>query len=140
VKRYLKIRVVRYLISGTTAAMTQLVITYALTEFFGLYYLSSSCLGFVTAFMVSFLLQKFWTFEDKSQDNVHIQIPLSLSIAIIGLILNSALLFVLVEYLHIWYVIAQFFSMGIISTCNYFIYKAWVFKPNITSVEPEIIS
>jgi putative flippase GtrA len=129
-KRYLKIQFVRYLISGTTAALTQLVVTFVLTEGLGLYYLSSACLGFVGAFIVSFLLQKFWTFEDMSHENVSVQVPLSLTIALVGLALNTLLLYILVEYFHLWYIFSQFISMGLISTSNYFVYKAWVFRPS----------
>jgi len=89
--------------------------------------------------MVSFLLQKFWTFKDHSQDKIHIQVPLYLGLAILGLALNSSLLYVLVEYAHLYYVTAQFFAMGFISVCNYFIYKAWVFKTEPIKIKDQPI-
>lgn len=136
-KKYLSIQVVRYVIAGTSSAMTQLAFTYILTEFLHLYYLSSACLGFVAAFTVSFTLQKFWTFQDHSQDNIHFQVPVYLGLALLGLFLNSSLLFALTEYLHIWYPVSQFFAMGFVSVCNYFVYKAWVFKHRAI-VEPAV--
>ncbi|HEY4504762.1 MAG TPA: GtrA family protein [Candidatus Paceibacterota bacterium] len=123
-----KNQIVRYLIAGTSSAMTQLVLTFILTHFFHLYYLSSSCLGFVAGFMVSFLLQKFWTFQDLSQDRNHFQVPVYLGLAITGLILNSSLLYLLVEYAGLWYVFAQFIAMGVVSTGNFFAYKFFVFR------------
>ncbi len=67
-------RIIRYLISGGTAALTDLVLLYILADKLGIWYMYSVVLAFAVAFFVSFFLQKFWTFEDNGTSKAHRQI------------------------------------------------------------------
>lgn len=55
----------RYLISGGTAAAVYLALVYVLTDLAGVWYLASTTIGFVVAFLVSFSLQKLWTRSEE---------------------------------------------------------------------------
>ncbi len=114
----------RYLISGGTAAAVYLALVYVLTDLAGVWYLASTTIGFVVAFLVSFSLQKLWTFKDS---RIHVavrQLALFLSAALAGLFFNALCMYVLVEYAGIWYLLAQVISSGALATISFFVYSS----------------
>jgi putative flippase GtrA len=126
------VRVARYIFSGGTAATVNLAALYALVDFFGLYYLTGAVLSFIIAFVVSFLLQKFWTFRnfEKKTDVVQKQVVWYFGIALFNLCLNTTFIYFFVEVLYVWYMLAQFISSGLIAVLSYFLYKLFVFGNN----------
>jgi putative flippase GtrA len=57
--------------------------------------------------LVSFFLQKHWTFKNKSYDRVHVQATQYFVLQMANLACNLMLLYMFVEYLHIWYLLSQ---------------------------------
>ncbi len=118
----------RFVIAGSFALGVNLAALYFFTDVLGIYYLISTVLAFLVALSVSFTLQKFWTFQDASRDQLHRQIPIYAAMQITNVILNAALMYVFVEYLHIWYLFAQIvISLGL-AFVVFFINKAYIFK------------
>ena len=66
--------IVRYIISGGTAAVVDLAVLYALNSILGIHYIPAAIAAFSIAFFVSFVLQKFWTFRSTSKENMHSQV------------------------------------------------------------------
>ena len=122
-------QVLRFLVAGGLAFAVNIVSLYALTDFLHIHYLVSTVLAFLIAFNVSFILQKFWTFRDHSKDNVHVQLQLYLGMQLINLGLNATLMYIFVEYLHIWYVLSQTIIALILAVAAFLINKAYIFKP-----------
>ncbi len=119
---------VKYIFSGGMATLTNLSVLFILTEVFGIYYLVSSVFAFIFSIIVSFSMQKFWTFGDSSKENIHKQFAYYLFIVLLNLVLNTFSVYVFVEYLHLWYFIAQFFAGVIIAVVSFFAYRNLVFK------------
>ncbi|MFA5318145.1 MAG: glycosyltransferase [Patescibacteria group bacterium] len=118
----------KYLISGCTAAATDLGLLFIFTDLAGLWYVFSAAIAFAAAFFVSFFLQKFWTFRDNSRDKMRSQMAVYLSVGLINLGVNSYGLYLLVEYLSLWYLLAQII-MGIgIAVYSFLIYKFFIFS------------
>lgn len=118
---------VRYLISGGISFGTNIVILYLLTEYFGVYYLTSVILAFLVAFVVSFFMMKHWTFQDTSKEGVHQQMSIYLSVAVFNMLLNTALVYLFVEYIGVWYIFSQFIASLLIAVSSFFIYKYLIF-------------
>jgi len=123
------LQITRFLIAGTTATGINLVSLYLLTEFVGLWYLVSLVGAFLIAFTVSFTLQKFWTFADKSKENIHKQAVLFFIVQMISLLVDIIAVYVLVEVFGLWYMAAQFFVLLVIAVSNFFVFKLYLFKP-----------
>lgn len=100
-------RLLRYLTAGGTAAAIDFILLYLFTDVAGIHYLLSSILAFLIAFVVSFILQKFWTFQDHSTNRVPTQATLYFVVAAANLLLNTLLMYVFVDALHLWYLFAQ---------------------------------
>ena len=131
--------VLRYLISGGSAAMTNLLLYLFLERVLGIYYVFSSILAFCVAFYVSFLLQKFWTFDNHDMDTVRQQGILYLFVVLSNLALGSLGLYLLVEYVHLYDVVAWFIVNAILAIVSFFIYKYFVFHTHADDVVLDIV-
>lgn len=122
------LEIIRFGISGAIATGTNLGILYALTDLAGIFYLASAIFSYAIATVVSFLLQKFWTFTHHSTVQARREFALYVMNNVLGIIFNLAGLHVLVEYVGIWYVAAQFILLALIATWNFFVFKAIIFR------------
>ncbi len=119
--------VVRYVISGGTAAVTDLVLLYVLYHYFEIHYLISAILAFIGSFFVSFILQKFWTFKNH-EEKTHKQAVMYLGSSLFGLGLNTLLMYIFVGYISIPVIISQIFAGILVAFCTFFISRNLVFK------------
>ncbi len=120
-------RISRFLLVGSISILINLSILYILTEYGNVWYLASSALAFGISYIISFLFHKFWTFKNKNVRATIYQFPLHLSLALFNLLLNTVLLFILVEWVHVWYVLAQA-SAAIVIAVNSFIISRKIFS------------
>lgn len=120
-------KVIRFIIAGSSAFSVNISFLYIFTEFFGLWYIFSATLAFMLSFLVGFSLNKFWTFANSSADFIHSQIFIYLGINLINLAINNALLYFLVERFAIWYILAQALVSILIAFESFFVYK-WLFR------------
>jgi putative flippase GtrA len=126
----------RYGISGVTGAVLQTLILYIWVSILGLqaHYLWGLVVGFCITIVVSFNLQKYWTFAGRAHHHMpHRQFVFYTLTALGGLGLNTILLYfskVIIErlgldFFHVWYLIAQVIIIFIVAICtflaNYFI-------------------
>lgn len=118
---------VKYVLAGTTAAAVNLGLLALFKEAFGMYYLLASTLSFLAAFFVSFFLQKFWTFGHTSLEDVRRQLGKYFGIAVGNLGLNALLMFVLVDFVRLWYLFSQVLSSGSIAVMSFLLYRRYVF-------------
>ena len=129
-----QMRIVRFIISGGAATTVNLGTLFTLTHFWGVWYIYSSIAAFAVSFFVSFTLQKLWTFGDTSRDRVHVQAALFLSVILVALGINTALIYLFVEYAHTHYLIGQFVSGLCIAVINFLSYKHLVFRDTVNNV------
>ena len=119
--------IVRYIIAGGTAASVNLLALYFFTEYIGFHYLASAAIAFVIALVVSFILQKFWTFQDNLTLDIHKQASIYAAVSITNFFLNLVLMYFFVEKLHIWYLLAQVIISGGIAFSSFLIYRHFIF-------------
>ena len=120
-------QIIRFLITGTLTASINLTALYLLTEYAGIWYIYSSILAFAVAFSFNFTLQKYWVFQSGEHTKIPRQLPLHLGVALVNLVINTILLYLLVEYVHVWYVLAQAIASAIIAVETFFALR-WIFK------------
>lgn len=121
-------KIVRYLISGGTAAASNVIALFLLVHFGGMHYLPASIAAFILSIGVSFTMQKFWTFRDMPVHDVHTQFARYLIVIVFNLILNTILMYLFVEKVGMWYVFAQIVTTSIIAVIGYFGYRHLVFR------------
>lgn len=126
-------QIVKYLIAGGTSAFVDLSLLYFFTDVLGVWYLISAGLAFVLAFFISFFLQKFWTFRDGDKEAMYKQMGAYLAVALINFVINIILMYVMVDGLKVWYMLAQFIVSGLIAVESYLVYKFFIFNRNSKS-------
>ncbi len=129
----------RFLISGGTAALVLLGVLSALTEVLEVWYLASSVIAFCCAFVTSFTLHKFWTFNDPHLQRVPLQASAHLVVGLINLGVNTALLYMFVEYFHVHYLVSQILISGGIAVVSYFVYKHVIFRKGSAGAAPDLL-
>lgn len=123
----------RFLISGAVAAVADIGSLYLLTDFIGLWYLNSAILAFMISLVVSFSLQKFWTFNDQRIDSeiVRKQGLAYIMLAIVNLLANTSLMYVFVDVLKWHYLVSQIIAGILIAISSFLIYRNFIFKREI---------
>ena len=116
-------RVVRFVIAGSLATATSATVLYVSITIFGVWYLAASAIGFLAGFLVSFTLQKFWTFRDRNTEDVTRQASIYLAILLVNLGLNTLIVFLLVEYVTFVPVLAQITASLLIACESFFVYQ-----------------
>lgn len=117
----------RYLIAGIIGATTNITLLFIFTEYAGLHYLVSAGISFVLACSVGFTLQKFWTFRDQSVESIHMQAMGYFIISSVNFFLNIAMLYVLVEWVRLWYIFAQIIASGLMAVSSFLLYRYVIF-------------
>lgn len=123
-----KMKILRYIISGGTAALTDLVALYVFTDILHVWYLLSAIIAFIIAFGVSFSLQKYWTFKDHSNDGIAAQGALYLLISIVNLGINTGLVYLFTDVFGSHYIVSQIIAAGLIAIVSFFVYQKLIFK------------
>jgi len=129
--------VAKYLVAGSISTGSQLAVLYGLIELFRLHYLIAASIAFVVAVVISFTLQKFWTFDDHSLEALRAQFIAHAVLATLNLFVNGALLYFFVEkglrpvagpeLEGYWYAAAQALTSAIIAAESFFVYRFLIF-------------
>ena len=117
-------RIIRYIFSGGIAVVANLTILHTLVDIFHVWYLTSTIIAFCFGIIISYFLQKFFTFKDNSTKNLHLQFSIFLTYNLAMLGVNTLLMYIFVDIIGSWY----FSSQIIITICTAFINYAFFNK------------
>jgi len=118
----------RFVVVGTSATIIQLGLLYLLTEFFELYYILSASVALVISITFAFIFNKWWTFNVKGLEKIKFQYLSFFSIYLVGIFVNMACLYFLVEFFDIYYLLAQWIIIIILGFANFVLQKIITFK------------
>ena len=122
-----KTQFAKFAIAGLIFAVVNILILYALTDFLGIYYILSSVIAFFLGSTGNFLLNKKWTFKEKMRHNFFDKYIKAMSVNITAVVITIALLFILTEFLNIYYLISQTIAMAVAFVANFIGNKKIVF-------------
>lgn len=120
-------KIVRFIIAGTLGALTQVGALAFFADFLGLWYLLGSVLAFVISITVSFILQKWWTFNHRDNSTIPTQAGLYLANALVNLGLNTAILYLLVDHAGLNHLVAQLVTSALVAILSFFVYNHLIF-------------
>ena len=127
IKRTFFSQFIFYMLFAGVAALIDTGLLFVLTEFLGIYYLVSSVVSYLCGMITNYSLNKVFNFKDKSP-KIAQQFVLFAFVAIIGLILNQIILFILVENIHVWYIFAKIISLFVVVIWSFFGHKKITFS------------
>ncbi len=128
----------KYGIVGATGGLLQITTLYVWVDILHLsaLYLLGSVVGFCIALIVTFLLQKYWTFSNRGSWRTGKQALSYSAVALSGLLLNALLLATAKwgietsghDFFNGWYLIVQIGAVAVVSVCNYLFNSRLTFK------------
>lgn len=131
---------VKFFLAGCFAGTANLVFLALFYDLLNWPIVLSTSLAFIASFLVSFSMQKLWTFRDFSQRKAIKQFGLYIVNAFVTLNINGFLMHLLVDEYRVWYLFSQIVVNVVIGTYNFFIYRFIVFrKQNETNSQQEEI-
>lgn len=118
---------IRYIIAGGIGVVVNLAITQGLDTLTHLHDLAVATIAFTVATIVSFVCQKYITFDDREKETIHIQLTLFVLVCLINIVLN-AMLVALMGYVGLDYLLVrQLLASGIIAVWSFVAYR-YIFR------------
>lgn len=105
------------------ATAVNLSFLFILTEFFSIWYVFSAGFAYAAASVVSFTLQKFWTFRNATLMRIRSQFAFYVMLGTFNMVLNSVLIYLVVESTGVYYLVAQIGIGLLIAFWSLFFYR-----------------
>lgn len=123
-------RFLRFCVVGGIGTFLNLAILAALVEYLRLWYLPAATLTFFIVALNNYVWNKLWTFGDRQGGAWMItsQIAKFILASLVALGVNLAVLGVLVEFVGLWYLSAQFIAVIVAALINFGLSARWVFS------------
>ena len=120
---------VKFCVVGLIGTLFNLAVLFAIVEWAHLWYLFGATIAFCVAVTSNYTLNKYWTFQDTSKRTERIvgRYLKFIVVSLPGLALNLAILYILTEFTHIWYLLSQVIAIVAASVLNYLGSRAVVF-------------
>ena len=134
-KYFLNKTFIKYLISGGSAAALMFVLLYAFTEYLHIWYLFSSVLATIVQIVINFCLQKFWAFRGDHAKQTHHQFMMFIGLNVFNLAVNATGMYLLVDLVRLWYMLAQFLMAVVLAAESYILYHLVLFKKEETRTQ-----
>jgi dolichol-phosphate mannosyltransferase len=126
----------RFYTVGATGLAVNLLVSYLFSNSFTeVWYLFANSLGIISSISTNFILNKYWTFEDRnfSIKNTLKQFSKFATLSSLGAAMQLGLVFTLVENSSLSYPIALVIAVAVASFGNFVMNKKWTFKEKLWS-------
>lgn len=118
------IKVIKFLITGGTAAFVEFVLFYILHGVYGVNPLVSQTISFLVGFVISFVVNKLWVFG--STGNTKHELLKYCVLAVINIILSNIVVYLLLS-LGVVFWMTKIIVMAMVATWNYLLFQKIIF-------------
>jgi len=118
---------IKFGIVGIVSTAIDWGLFYLLNFSFGIYYLTAKVLSFAVAVINSFVWNRRWTFRSQNP-NRNQEFVKFLVIALVGLSLNTLIMYLAVSIFHTRKIVGLIFATGIVTFWNFLANKYWTFQ------------
>tara|TARA_Y100001933_G_scaffold216484_1_gene223636 strand:+ start:5929 stop:6318 length:390 start_codon:yes stop_codon:yes gene_type:complete len=119
-------RFIKFLGVGGVATLIQYGILILLVEVFQASALVGSTIGYIVSGIFNYTLNYYFTFNSTAR-HAHAATRF-VAVAIVGLALNSSLIFLLTDLLAVFYIAAQIIATGAVVVWNFIAHKHWTYR------------
>jgi putative flippase GtrA len=116
-------KLVWFFMTGVLSSLTDVSLLYLFTSVLGIWYITSAAASYCSGIIISYTLNKYLTFHDTSRE-YFAQFSVFAAISVVGLGLNLGVMWVMVEYLSVFYLIGK--------VCGIFIGFIWNYSGQST--------
>ena len=118
---------VKFGVVGLSGVGIDFFVTWLCKEKIGLNKYVSNGLGFSCAVINNFLLNRYWTFEAANQNFTEQFLKFAI-IAVLGLAINTILLFLILKFFKINFYIAKLLVIGLVFFWNFYMNTLFTFQ------------
>ena len=118
---------VKFGVVGVSSTVIDWGIYLLLTRIFGIFYLMAKILSFSVAVLNSYIWNRRWTFRSNDPAKLK-QFIKFLTISIVGLVLNSSIMYIAVSYIKLHDIYGLFLATAIVLGWNFLANKYYTFK------------
>lgn len=120
-------QLMRFSMTGATAASVHYFVVVIIVEIFKLDPLWVNVIGFGSGFIISFFGHRYWTFADSNR-HIMIGLPMFLVVAGINFGINQSLFYLFLRIFNLQYYFALLIVLCIMALITFLLSKLWVFR------------
>ena len=117
--RKLLIQIFKFGIVGGTAFVIDFVFLYIFREFCHFPVLISNTLSFCISVIYNYIASVKWVFDVNKEKNAKMQFVVFIILSVIGLLINDLIMWVSVDFLSIYYLLAKIIATFIVMIFNF---------------------
>jgi len=117
----------KFVVTGSVCSGLNLLIIFVLTRYLGLHYLLSMTVCFVVVTLVSFRMNRAWTFGKRS-GRARVDLVRFVVASTLQLMIALTLCGICVGFLHIRYLVAVAALSGALVPLSYLLHRGWSFR------------
>ncbi len=118
-------QILRFGVVGGLAFIIDYIVLYVLTDIFHIYYLISSCISFTVSVIFNYILSIKWVFDVNKKQDMH-EFIVFIILSVIGLIINSIIMYIMVDIISIHYMISKLLATLIVMVYNFITRKIFI--------------
>lgn len=119
---------VRYVLVGGLAFVVDFTALLLLTEKFETHYLVSASIAFLLGLTTNYILCVAWIFDYRALQNPAHEFAIFSLVGLVGLLLNSFLMFAFTEFLGFYYLLSKAGAAALILFFNFFFRRLLLFS------------
>ncbi len=112
-------QIMRFGVVGVISFLIDYGILYVLTEKANIYYLLSAGISFTVSVVINYLLSMSWVFKSNKKRGKKEEFIIFIVLSLGGLLLNQVMMYVLVDYMNVYYLLAKIVSTAIVMIYNF---------------------
>ncbi|RKZ14492.1 hypothetical protein DRQ17_07585 [bacterium] len=119
-------RMMKFALVGLSGVFVNMGLLWTLTELLGFWYIISSIISIETSIITNFFLNNYWTFSDIRVNRTLFKKGLMFNcVSLTALIINVSILYILTEFIGIWYILSNMGGICAAFLVNYFLNLRW---------------
>ena len=112
-------QIMRFGVVGVISFLVDYGILYVLTEKANIYYLLSAGISFTVSVVINYLLSMSWVFKSNKKRGKKEEFIIFIVLSLGGLLLNQVMMYVFVDYMNVYYLIAKIVATAIVMIYNF---------------------
>lgn len=125
-KKKLLYQIIKFGFVGGTAFIIDAGLLFLLTEFCSLHYLVSGVISFTVSVIYNYILSIKWVFDAKQNTDKTKELAVFIGLSVIGLGINQIFMWILVDWIHIYYMLSKVIATFIVMVYNFVTRKIFI--------------